>query len=371
MAAATRLRVLRALFPWVRKCTDHNEHYEHNESNESNEYSGNSTTDVLNLGLPQRASELASLYVVCVVVVVVSGFSRLIPALGSRVLKAYLKLLRPHQWVKSGFVFVGLLFGHAWQQPWLVQHVVLAALAFALGASAVYVGNDLADREADRAHPHKRLRPLASGAVSAGTALAIGLGCLAGSLLLAYAASPAVLAIMVGYVALNIAYSLGLKHVVLLDVFIIAAGFMLRILAGTLGVGIAPSHWLLLCGLLLTLFLGLAKRRAELKAVENGLSHRRVLDDYDPALLDQLNAICAAGAIVGYCLYTVSPETVAMHGTTRLIYTVPFVIYGIFRYLFLLHRRAGGGDTATDLMRDAHLLGAVVGWLASVVALLA
>jgi 4-hydroxybenzoate polyprenyltransferase len=282
----------------------------------------------------------------------------------------YFKLLRPHQWVKSGFVFVGLLFGHAWQQPQLVHQVVLAALAFALGASAVYVGNDLADRQADREHPRKRLRPLASGAVSVRAALALGLLCLAGSLSLAYAVSSTVLAIMLGYVALNVAYSMGLKHVVLLDVFVIAAGFMLRILAGTLGVGIAPSHWLLLCGLLLTLFLGLAKRRAELKVVDQGASHRRVLEDYDPVLLDQLNAICAAGAIVGYCLYTVSPETVAMHGTTHLIYTVPFVIYGIFRYLFLLHRRAGGGDAATDLARDAHLLGAVVGWLACVIVLL-
>ena len=290
----------------------------------------------------------------------------------SRTLNAYLKLLRPHQWVKSGFIFVGLLFGHAWQQPLLVQQVILAALAFALGASAVYVGNDIVDRQADREHPRKCLRPVASGAVGVRAALVLGFCCLAGSLLLAYAASSAVLAIMLGYVALNVAYSMGLKHVVLLDVFIIAAGFMLRILAGTLGVGIAPSHWLLLCGLLLTLFLGLVKRRAELKAmVERGGSHRRVLEDYDPALLDQLIAICASGAIVSSSLYTVSPETVAMHGTTDLIYTLPFVIYGIFRYLFLVHRGGGGGDTAADLARDAHLLGAVVGWLASIVALLA
>lgn len=287
-------------------------------------------------------------------------------------LKACLKLLRPHQWVKSGFVFVGVLFGHAWAQPGIAGSVLLAAAAFALGASAVYVGNDLVDRKSDREHPQKRLRPLASGAISVPAALALALACLGASLLLAYVASPAVLAIMVGYVALNVGYSLGLKHVVLLDVFIIAAGFMLRILAGTLGIGIAPSHWLLLCGLLLTLFLGLAKRSAELKALtERGGNHRRVLDDYDPALLDQLIAICCAGAIVSYSLYTVSAETVAMHGTTNLIYTVPFVIYGMFRYLFLLHRRAGGGDTAAEMVRDAHLLGAVVGWLVCLLALLA
>lgn len=287
-------------------------------------------------------------------------------------LKPYLKLLRPYQWVKSGFVFVGLLFGHAWQQPLLVQRVVLAAAAFALAASAVYVLNDLADREGDRQHPQKRSRPLASGAVSVTAALLLAGACLLGALLLAGAVSMAVLSIVIGYALLNVAYSMGLKHVVLLDVFIIAAGFMLRILAGTLGVGIAPSHWLLLCGLLLTLFLGFAKRRAELNALAGrGGSHRKVLDDYDPELLDLLVGICAAGAIVSYSLYTVSAETVAMHGTASLIYSVPFVIYGVFRYLFLLHRRSGGGDPSAALLQDAHLLIAFAGWLLTVVALLA
>ena len=287
-------------------------------------------------------------------------------------LSPYLKLLRPYQWVKSGFVFVGLLFGHGWQQPLLVQRVVLAAAAFALAASAVYVFNDLADRERDRQHPQKRLRPLASGAVSVRAALLLAGACLLGALLLAGAVSMAVLWIVIGYALLNVAYSMGLKHVVLLDVFIIAAGFMLRILAGTLGVGIAPSHWLLLCGLLLTLFLGFAKRRAELNALAGrGGSHRQVLDDYDPVLLDLLIGICAAGAIVSYSLYTVSAETVAMHGTTSLIYSVPFVIYGVFRYLFLLHRRSGGGDPSAALLHDAHLLIAFAGWLLTVVVLLA
>lgn len=252
-----------------------------------------------------------------------------------------------------------------------MQRVVLAAAAFALAASAVYVINDLADRDRDRQHPQKRLRPLACGAVKVRGALLLAGACLVCALLLAYAASPAVLLIVIGYGLLNVAYSLGLKHVVLLDVFIIAAGFMLRILAGTLGVGIAPSHWLLLCGLLLTLFLGFAKRRAELDVMaDRGGSHRKVLDDYDPALLDQLLGICATGAIVSYSLYTVSAETVAMHGTANLIYSVPFVIYGIFRYLFLLHRRGGGGDPAAALLQDVHLLGAFAGWSLTVIALL-
>ncbi len=283
----------------------------------------------------------------------------------------YLRLLRPHQWVKSVFVFVGLLFGHAWHNPLLLQNVLLVAASFALAASAVYVFNDLSDRERDREHPEKRHRPLASGTVSAAQALLLAGACLASALLLAHAASDTALLVVLCYVVLNLAYSMGLKHVVLLDVFIIAAGFMLRILAGTLGVGIAPSYWLLLCGLLLTLFLGFAKRRAELNALGvRGGRHRQVLDDYDPLLLDQLTGICAAGTIVGYSLYTVSPETVAMHGTASLIYTVPFVIYGIFRYLFLLHRRGGGGDPAMALLKDAHLLAAIGGWLVTVLVLL-
>ena len=287
-------------------------------------------------------------------------------------MQPYLKLLRPHQWVKSGFVFVGLLFGHAWHDALLVERVLFAAVAFALAASAVYVINDLADRERDREHPEKRHRPLAAGTVSVTQALVLASACMLSALMLAQAASNIVLAIVVGYALLNVAYSMGLKHVVLLDVFIISAGFMLRILAGTLGVGIAPSHWLLLCGLMITLFLGFAKRRAELNAMEGRAgNHRKVLDDYDPVLLDKLIGICAAGAIVSYSLYTVSAETLAMHGTTNLIYTVPFVMYGIFRYLFLLHRRGGGGDPAAALLRDFHLLGAFVGWFAMVMVLLA
>ena len=286
-------------------------------------------------------------------------------------LTLFLKLLRPHQWIKSGFVFVGLLFGHVWSNGALVQQVLLAAAAFSLAASAIYVFNDMADRERDRQHPEKCNRPLASGKVNPAQALILGGTCLIAALAFAVSASLAVLGIVSSYVLLNVAYSIRLKHVVLLDVFIIAAGFMLRILAGTLGVGIAPSHWLLLCGLMLTLFLGFAKRRAELNAlVGHGGSHRKVLDDYDPILLDELTGICAGGAIISYSLYTVSAETIAMHGTGNLIYTVPFVMYGIFRYLYLLHRRGGGNDPSAALLQDYHLLNAFCSWFASVILLL-
>lgn len=287
-------------------------------------------------------------------------------------LSPYLRLLRPHQWVKNGFVFVGLIFSRGWEQPALVAQVVLAALAFSLAASCIYVFNDLADRERDRQHPTKRHRPIASGAVQVPQAVALGALCLVAGLALAWQVSWGVLAVVAIYLFINGAYSLGLKHVAVLDVFIIAAGFMLRILAGTLGVGIAPSAWLLLCGLMLTLFLGFAKRRAELDALAGKAgSHRKVLNDYDPAMLDQFITISAGAAIVSYSLYTVAPETVALHGSRYLIYTVPFVVYGIFRYLFLLHRWGGGGDPAAELLRDKHLLVAFLGWLVAVVGLLA
>jgi 4-hydroxybenzoate polyprenyltransferase len=162
---------------------------------------------------------------------------------------------------------------------------------------------------------------------------------------------------------LNIAYSLWLKHVVILDVFCIATGFMLRILAGTIGVGIPPSKWLLLCGLMITLFLGFAKRRAEFITLANGKEyHRKVLLKYGAILLDQLVSICAVAVILSYSLYTMSPETVHIHHTENLIYTVPFVIYALFRYIFLLHHSNGGGDPTRDLLRDKHIVISVLGW---------
>jgi 4-hydroxybenzoate polyprenyltransferase len=283
-----------------------------------------------------------------------------------------IKLLRPHQWIKNGFVFVGLLFGHAWHDPAKVTMALAAFAAFCLLASAVYVMNDLADREQDRLHPDKRHRPLASGAIGTGAAIALGLACLLGGLALAFTVAGKAPWIFVAYLLLNAAYSAGLKHVVILDVFIIAAGFMLRLLAGTHGIDIAPSHWLLLCGLMLTLFLGFAKRRAELGALmENSGGHRRVLEHYSEAMLEQFLTMTAVGTVVTYSLYTVSAETVAQHGTTYLMATVPFVLYGVLRYLYLLHRHGGGGDPARELFRDGHLLAALAGWLATVLAVLA
>lgn len=275
-----------------------------------------------------------------------------------------LRLMRPHQWVKNTFVFTGLLFGHVWHDAHLVMQVVFAFAAFCLVSSAIYIVNDLVDVEQDRQHPAKRLRPLAAGRVSLAIAGPFALLVGATGLGLAYAAGPVVLVILIAYALMNIAYSLWLKHVVILDVFIIAAGFMLRILVGTLGVGIPPSQWLLLCGLMVTLFLGFSKRRAEIIALnEEGGAHRKVLQHYSPLLLDKMIGITAAGLIMSYSLYTMNAETIRIHGTANLIYTVPFVMYGVFRYIYLLHHQSRGGDPSHDLVRDPHLLFVVGAWL--------
>jgi len=283
-----------------------------------------------------------------------------------------LRLMRPHQWVKNAFVLIGLLFGHAWHDPHLATQAVIAFAAFCLVSSAIYTINDIVDVEQDKQHPRKCKRPLASGAVSIPAAMMLASLLAVSGLILAYTASTIVLVILSGYALMNIAYSLRLKHVVILDVFIIATGFMLRILAGTLGIGIAPSQWLLLCGLMVTLFLGFTKRRAEIIALnEDKASHRKVLEHYSPVLLDKMIGITAAGLIMSYSLYTMNPDTIRIHGTANLIYTVPFVMYGVFRYIYLLHHQNRGGDTAHDLVRDPHLIVVVGAWALVTILLIA
>lgn len=278
----------------------------------------------------------------------------------------FIGLLRPYQWLKNGFVLTGVIFSHQWDALTLIR-VSVAFLSFCAVASATYVINDILDVEADRLHPTKCRRPLASDAVTIPVAWWLSGGLVVAALALAAWVSAAAAGLVLAYWLLNVAYSWRLKHVVILDVFIISAGFMLRILVGTIGLDIAPSQWLLLCGLMLTLFLGFAKRRAELLMLEASQKDvalsRRVLDDYSPIMLDLYLSVTAACSILTYGLYTVSVETVALHGSKNLIYTLPFIVYGIFRYLFLLHNRGRGNDAANDLLDDRHLLFTVFGWL--------
>jgi 4-hydroxybenzoate polyprenyltransferase len=282
-----------------------------------------------------------------------------------------LELARPRHWVKNGFVLAGLLFGHAWGDPHYIAAALAATVAFCFASSAVYAFNDARDAVPDREHPVKRMRPVARGAITPRAAQGIAALLAAGALGIALAADVRVAALAAAYVALNAAYSLGLKHVPVLDVFSIAAGFMLRLLAGTWGIGIEPSRWLLACGFLLTLFLGFAKRRAELdRLADDAGQHRAVLDDYTLVFLDRAVFACALGMVITYALYTVAETTVTLHGTERLIWSLPWVLLGTFRYLFRLHYRGGGGDPAQELLRDPLLAAAALGWVATVVALI-
>jgi 4-hydroxybenzoate polyprenyltransferase len=279
-----------------------------------------------------------------------------------------IKLMRPHQWAKNLFVFTGLVFGHAWTDTALVQSVVLAAVAFSLLSSGVYIVNDIVDIESDRQHPKKKHRPLAAGNIAVSLASAWASALVASALVIGYLVSVDVVWLLLVYLLLNAGYSAGLKQVPVLDVFLIASGFMLRILVGTEGVGIPPSQWLLLCGLMITLFLGFTKRRAEMMIADEAGKHaRKVLQQYDATLLDSFIAITATSTVIAYSLYTVNAETVRIHGTANLIYTVPFVVYGMFRYILRLHLHRRGEDPAKELITDPHIVATVLAWVIVVV----
>jgi 4-hydroxybenzoate polyprenyltransferase len=284
--------------------------------------------------------------------------------------RALVIALRPHQWTKNLVVFAPLALSKHLFEP---DAFVRSAAAFALfcGLSGmVYLINDLVDLERDRLHPKKRLRPLPSGTLSPGAArvaaLVLGTAGLGASALL----SPAFLATAAAYVALNLAYSFWLKRVVIVDVITLSIGFVLRAVAGALAIGVQFSDWLLVCTLLLALFLGLAKRRHELVSMTDGAAdHREILAEYSPYLLDQMIAVVTASCLMAYAFYTLAPETIEKYRTDRLSWTIPFVLYGIFRYLYLVHRREEGGSPTDVLLTDRPLLADVALWAAALVAI--
>jgi len=275
--------------------------------------------------------------------------------------------LRPHQWLKNLVVLAALVFSkHLFDIPALAQ----ASLAFAVFcalAGAVYLVNDLADLERDRLHPAKRLRPLASGELRPQVARAAAAGLFVFALLASATLGAGFLLCALAYPALGIAYSLALKHVVIVDVLAVALGFVLRAVAGAVAIGVHFSPWLLVCTLLLALFLALAKRRHELVTLEDAAAHRQILAEYSPYLLDQMIAVVTASCLTAYAFYTLAPETVEKYRTERLALTIPFVIYGIFRYLYLVHQRDQGGSPGDVLLTDRPLLAAVALWAAVMV----
>jgi 4-hydroxybenzoate polyprenyltransferase len=276
--------------------------------------------------------------------------------------------LRPAQWTKNLLVFAALVFA---EQLFDVRAILLSVATFVIFCAlsgVVYLINDIADRHIDREHPLKRRRPIAAGALPVGVAVAAAVVIGSAALIAAFALGWRLGLVAAGYVALQALYSGPLKHVVIIDVLALSIGFVLRAAAGAVAIDVIVSHWLFVCTILLAMFLALAKRRHELILLAEGAaSHRPILGEYSPYLLDQMIGVVTASTMIAYIFYTISPETAEKFGTDLLGLTIPFPLYGIFRYLYLVHRREGGGSPAELLINDRPLLACVILWVAAVV----
>lgn len=278
---------------------------------------------------------------------------------------AVVALLRPKQWIKNLFILGPLLFSRSLGNVAMDMRVLAAFGAFCLMSGAVYVLNDLMDAEADRFHPEKRLRPIASGEISRGFAIVLAAGLALLSLGVSLTEGWMLSGLLLCYAVINVTYSLGLKRVVIADVMMIGAGFVIRVLAGAAAISVSPSHWLVLCTILIAVFLGFTKRRAEIVLLENGApQHRQVLGHYSAAFLDQMISVVTSSTLMCYILYAVDKHTIdtVSCGSRGLLLTVPFVMYGIFRYLYLVYHRQEGGSPTTALLNDKLLIVDVVLW---------
>lgn len=269
-------------------------------------------------------------------------------------LKGLLTLMRPRQWVKNGFVFAPLLFTGSFLQGDAIRHVLLAVVLFCVASSATYIVNDLHDIERDRRHPKKsRTRPLASGLVAPAQALVL-LVLLYAVLIGAWFVAPAVIAVIAGYLLLNLAYTFLLKHQPVIDIFTIAIGFVLRVYAGAMALSVPMSSWMFVTTLCLALYLAAVKRRQELAG--SGSEGREVLRHYTPALIDRYAEMAATGALLFYSLFVISARP-------EMVVTIPLVLYGLFRYWFVVES-LGGGESPTDaLLSDWQLLLTVALWV--------
>lgn len=282
-----------------------------------------------------------------------------------------LRSLRPNQWIKSIFVLAPLVFSVHLLDGRYLSRSGAAFVLFCLMSSAVYLLNDIRDVESDRRHPEKRNRPIASGLLTTGAATTAAIVIALCVLPLAFLLSISFGWVLLAYGLMNVAYSLRLKHVVILDVMIIASGYLLRAIAGALVINVEISSWLILCTVLLALFMGFVKRRQELILLEAGAAeHRRILDEYTPRFLDQMIAVVTAGALVSYALYTMSPDVAQKLGTPHLNLTIPFVIYGLLRYLYLVYARNQGGNPSSTILGDPSLMINGGLWFLAVFALL-
>lgn len=283
----------------------------------------------------------------------------------------YLLLLRPRQWFKNIFIFAGLLFSKEFHDPAAILTSLYAFAIFCLLSSGVYILNDIFDYHEDRSHPAKSKRPIAAGLIPRNAALMVALVCFMLSFAGSYGVNRGLFLVCLIYGVVTILYSAILKHVIILDILVVALGYVLRAIAGAVAIKVDISSWLLLCSLLLALIIVIAKRRNELEILgaDNAVRHRRTLAHYPITFLNQMIAIVSAACIVSYCLYTLAPETIAKFNTRALILTVPFVIYGIFRYLYLTFYRK---DRSPEhlVLTDLPLQICLVLWIAACVVIL-
>jgi 4-hydroxybenzoate polyprenyltransferase len=277
--------------------------------------------------------------------------------------------LRPKQWTKNLLLFLALIFSLRLDEPHLVARTILAFVAFSTLASGTYLVNDVIDAERDRQHPDKRARPIAAGIVSPSLALFVAALLILGAMGLAVALGLPFAATMLLYLGLTLSYSLLLKHVVILDVLAVAAGFVLRAAAGAVVIEVPISPWLYVCTVLGALLLALGKRRQELVLLEGSvIATRRILREYTVSLLDQMISVVTSATIIAYSLYTFSAEN--LPDNQAMMLTIPFVLYGTFRYLYLIHLKGEGGSPEEILLSDRPLLVTVLGWVATSIVIL-
>lgn len=329
------------------------------------------------MGVPKRTEELESPEEIRLRVVddtELADFSLLslqTPTSPGETLWGLVKLARPKHWIKNSFVLAPLLiYPPAWSAPNLVS-IFAAFFCFCLWSSSVYAFNDVMDRHKDASHPRKCRRPIPSGLISPRSALLLSLTLSVSAFVLAFCLeSPAFIGLGLLYLVNNLAYCLKLRDKVLLDVMSIALGFVLRIFAGCFAVAVMPSNWMIVCGFSLALLLGFGKRRLEVgRSLESGENCRKSLESYPVEFLNILLGVSSMMCLMSYMLYTVSEETIAVHGTDKLLYTTPFVLYGVFRYSIRCIQ--GGGDGPVDVLtRDkAFIVNAVI-WVGCVGAIL-
>jgi 4-hydroxybenzoate polyprenyltransferase len=276
--------------------------------------------------------------------------------------------LRPQQWVKNFVLFAGLVFSQNLSNSDMVLKTIFGFALFCLLSSSVYILNDILDIESDRKHPLKSNRPIARGDIKISTAVILFAILALVSLVLSYRLSPSFALTALVYFVLNLLYSLYLKHVVIIDVMCIALGFVLRAVAGAVVIGVEISAWLIVCTTLLALFLGFGKRRHELMLLDSqATDHRKSLSEYSQYFLDQMISVVTASTVIAYAFYTLSPDVESKLGTKHMDLTIPFVLYGVFRYLYLIHRKEGGGSPTKMLLNDKPILANIILWLISVV----